>query len=286
MMGIGHARSGAAVWLSGCVAAQACGWQPDVATVVVGGLVCAGWALAPDMDHPNSSVARSLGPVTKLLAWGVGAFGAWVHRRTKTRWDRADLDGHRTVTHTVVWAVVWGLLAFAAQRWWPAWVASALVFFAVHLGVKTALPPKWRSRWVRTGFRSIRRVRVSAPMLFALGSAYMAYQLTPQSGWWLGLAVAVGSFTHCLGDCVTNSACPMLWPIPIGPAGRRRRWYPVGPPPRLRFSAGDQVERLLVQRFLALQVAVAGCILGWPVVQPTFAWLVQVLESAGGPGGT
>ncbi len=277
MMGPGHATSGAAVWLGGCVTVQACGGHPSFAAVTVGALVCAGAALAPDIDHPNSTVARSVGWPTRTAARGVGLFGAWVHARTKTRWDRVDLDGHRTITHTGVWAVASGALVAAAQQWAASWAAGLLVFYVAHLGVRAALPPKWRSRWVRTGFRHplIRRVRVSIPVLTALVAAVTAYQLTPQTGWWLGLAVAAGSITHCLGDSVTNSACPMLWPIPIGPAGRRRRWFPVGPPPRFRFSTGDLVERKLVRPLLAVAAGSLAMVLVWPHVAPTFYAFVQ-----------
>ena len=69
MMGRSHALSGAVVWVGGCAVAAGLGAQPAVATVVVGAAVTAGGALLPDFDHPGSVVARSLGPVTRLVAW-------------------------------------------------------------------------------------------------------------------------------------------------------------------------------------------------------------------------
>lgn len=280
MMGTGHAISGTAVWLAGCTTIQACGGHPSFAAVTVGAAVCAGAALFPDIDHPNSTVARSVGPASRLAARWIGVFGAFVHLRTKTRWDRDDLDGHRTITHTGVWAAVSGGLVLVAQQYAAPWVAAALVFYASQLGLRTAMSPKTRNRRVRTGFRSVRRVKLSTlAVLLALVLAFVAYQLTPTTGWWLGLAVGVGSLAHCLGDSVTNSACPVLWPIPIGPVGRRRRWYPVGPPRRLRFSAGDVVENKLVRPLLWVATGTLGMILFWPTVQPTVAELIQMWKS-------
>jgi hypothetical protein len=58
----------------------------------------------------------------------------------------------------------------------------------------------------------------------------------------LGIAVAVGCFTHCLGDSITESGCPFLFPIPI--AGET--WYELRPPKPLRLRTGKRVEKLLV----------------------------------------
>jgi membrane-bound metal-dependent hydrolase YbcI (DUF457 family) len=54
-----------------------------------------------------------------------------------------------------------------------------------------------------------------------------------QAGW-LGTAVTLGMLVHALGDAVTESGAPLLWPLPI----RRRRWYPVGGPRPLRWRTG------------------------------------------------
>jgi hypothetical protein len=73
---------------------------------------------------------------------------------------------------------------------------------------------------------------------------------------WIGLPIVLGSLVHCIGDALTVSGCPVLWPIPIG----RRRWYPVGPPKFMRFRAGSWVEiKVLTPVFF---VVGGGCALG------------------------
>lgn len=52
---------------------------------------------------------------------------------------------------------------------------------------------------------------------------------------WLGLPIVLGALVHDIGDALTVSGCPILWPIPIG----RKRWYPLGPPKFMRFRAGE-----------------------------------------------
>lgn len=264
MMGTGHATSGALVWGIGCAAATGLGHRPSLFTAAVGALVCAGWALAPDIDHPGSTVARCGGWVTRILAVGFGSFGALVHARTKTQADRPDLDGHRTLSHTAVWALFSGLVVVAAQLLWPHWTMAVVVFMAVHVGLIALLPGRWKRFWVQLGRRRGSRVTVSTPLGVALLLAVVVYQQPAGRGWWLGVAVALGSLVHCLGDCLTDSRCPILWPIPIVRDGRRLRWCPIGPPRRYTFSAGGPVERLLVQPAMTTLLIATVLLLVWP----------------------
>ena len=58
----------------------------------------------------------------------------------------------------------------------------------------------------------------------------------------VGVAVGVGCFAHCLGDALTLSGCPFLFPLPI--AGET--WYELRPPRFLRFRTGGRVESVLM----------------------------------------
>lgn len=258
MMGRGHATMGAALWLTGCGVAHLAGARPTLAAVTVGTAMCAGWALAPDLDHPSSTLAHALGPVTRYVAKTIGAFGAWIHARTKTPADRADLDGHRTVTHTVVWALLSGILVTVAQMVGGRSAVGLLVLFAARIGVQTLLPSGMRTVRFTTGFGwpIPRRIRIATGTPIALVLAVAAAGTMSPSWWWLGLAAGAGSLIHCLGDALTDSGCPMLWPIVI----RDRRWYLVGTPSSWRFAAGGNMERRFVQPLLW---TIALCSLVW-----------------------
>lgn len=233
MMGRSHAVSGAAVWLGGCVVASAVGAHLDALTLFVGAGVTAGAALLPDLDHPCSRVARSCGPVSRLVAKGTARLSARIHAATRTSLDRPDRSGHRTVLHTACFAVLAGLVTAAVCSLVGHWAAAAVLGGFVGLG--------WSS------------VR-SRGALVAAGTAasLAAWALPAASWWWLGLPIAVGCLAHCLGDALTNSGCPILWPLVI--AGRR--WFPVGPPKAWRFGTDGPVERWLVMPLLL--VALAG----------------------------
>lgn len=194
MMGRTHATSGAALWLAGTAAVTHLGVHLNLFHTAIGTAVCAAAALWPDLDHPSSKVARSLGLPTRLLAKLVGRLCAALHKATKTPKDRADLDGHRTLTHTIVWALASGLV-----------VTAALLALGIH----------WPAvvDWA-----------------------------------WLGAPVAAGCIAHLIGDCLTNTGCPVFWPVVI--AGKR--WYPFGP--RLMGTNGPGERHLMMPLFVAMTV--------------------------------
>lgn len=184
MMGRNHVTSAAVMWLAGCAAASAVGIEPSAQVVILGTPLCAASALLPDLDHQKSVIARSLGPVSRLLAWGV-----------------SQACGHRGLTHTAACAMVVGL--------------AVTILSGLTLG------------W---------------------------------SWWWLGAPVAVGCLTHILGDCLTISGCPLLWPLPI----RGDRWRMVGIWKPMRFRTGKWVERTIVAPLLLI----AGIAAGLAVLMP------------------
>jgi hypothetical protein len=104
--------------------------------------------------------------------------------------------------------------------------------------------------------------KLEAPLLPMLAAATLWW--VDGSAWWLGPALAAGCFVHCLGDCVTESSCPWLWPLPLPVRVRRRGgtelewqvWRCIGPPKILRFKVNGPVEHWVVVPLLA---AAAGC---------------------------
>lgn len=88
----------------------------------------------------------------------------------------------------------------------------------------------------------------------------------------LGAGFALGCFVHCLGDALTLSGCPFLWPIPI----LGETWYELRPPRLLRFRTGGPVENYLVVPALVITtfLLIPGV---WPLVGP---WVLDAGHSA------
>lgn len=299
MMGKGHAVSGVTVWLTGWSWVSLAGLaEPHADVLIVGSLVAAGAALLPDFDHPSSRLANAGGAATKLMAHTFAYLGRNIHAVTKLDADRPDEDGHRTFTHTLVFAALAGLLpagvgqlaghlghaldhATGSTVWaGPAGKAFAalLVYMLVRLGcvaARAAFPGRQRRVKLRKGGRRWRKAT-----LVALGCAVATYALVPANVWWLGLAVSVGCVAHLLGDVITAAGCPVLWPLPIPsreqvynrktrrrePVTRWRTWYLVGTPRWMRFRVGGAAEARVTWGIVVFGVVATAILIyagGW-----------------------
>lgn len=267
MMATGHAVSGASIWLAGWSwAAVADLAHPRADVLLIGTLVSAGAALYPDIDHPSSRIARCGSKLTWWVAKSHAFVGRHIHAATKLDADRRDGDGHRTITHTLVFAVLVGAVCAGLAGAYGRWATAAIVFFFTSIGVNAMVAKgKVKLRKVKLA----KGLRLSRGVWYGLLLAAGAFVLVPGNTWWLGLAVGMGCVSHCLGDAITASGCPMFWPAPIPTTqvrGRRRvrvwqTWYLVGTPKWMRFRVGTPAETTVTWVLVVLGlVAVAGLV--------------------------
>lgn len=251
MLGKSHALSGGVGWLAGSALLTATGHPPSAIAVIVGTAVSTGMALAPDLDHPESTVARTLGPVTRLVAAGVSKTAARLRlascRHCLTGRDRG---GHRGITHTAIGAITLGatvglLCAFTA----PAvglWVVGLSVWLAAHAALSSRTRARIGDMLLPGKFRRLGKGahRFAAAIGAVVVAAVFVAAIHDQAGswWWLGLAVFWGCLAHALGDALTFSAVPLCWPIRI----RGCRWTAVGTPRWMRFRTGSPTETVVV----------------------------------------
>jgi membrane-bound metal-dependent hydrolase YbcI (DUF457 family) len=248
MMGSSHAATGLLV---GLATAPILGLT-STPEVLLYAATTAGYALAPDLDHPGARASRILGPVTGWLSYGLRCLSAWTYAKTAGPQDERCNGTHRHLTHTVAFAVVLGLLvALGSWRVGP-WFVLGTVLFGVLLA-DNALGD-WLL-WVVGGV---------AVWLIAASDVVTALD---HIGAWAGIAVALGCITHDLGDALTLSGCPFLWPIPI----RGETWWEIRPPEALRFRTGGWFENAVV-----MPATMVGCLLLCPAVG---TWLLNYLTT-------
>lgn len=157
------------------------------AELVAGAIICAGAAMLPDLDHPSATIAQTFGPVTWVLSKGVN----WIS------------GGHRGATHSLAFAVAVGLGAH--------WLAAA---YPLGRDIMVVLLIGLALRAIGIGIPGNKAG--SALINIGLTAGLFAVFLSLGVGYaWLGLAVAIGSFTHVVGDCMTERGCPVLWPLSV-----------------------------------------------------------------------
>lgn len=185
MLGKNHATLAAAGWLAAAVpVSEALNAPLTTSEFAVGAVVCAGAGVLPDIDHPDSRVSNSLGPVTGAASYVISALAGGHRQRTHTIWFpalTAALAHFATAAHPAAGPVIAGLL-----------VGLAVSLVGPSLGVRVRT---WHS-------------------LVASAAAGALVHTTVPAGPWLTAAVAAGCLLHLVGDALTPQGIPLMWPAP------------------------------------------------------------------------
>lgn len=257
MMGVSHAVSGSA---AGALLLPVLTPGAPVAEKIALVVVTGGWALWPDVDQGGvtngrvwgSTAARTWGPITALMAAGIGRVA----------------DGHRNGTHSLLGVAVFtGLAALATLHPVSTAILVALSVGLALRGASWILPGRREKVWPLN-----LAVSVGLAIGFVYGFTYsvigpVSWTVTPGSLDWLPVTVAVGCVAHILGDMLTPERCPLLWPV-------SKRRFGVG-----LFTTSTPVEAWVVVPALAAVMVWAMSRDGMldPITYPLAAL-------AGGPG--
>jgi membrane-bound metal-dependent hydrolase YbcI (DUF457 family) len=148
--------------------------------LVAGTVVCAGAAMLPDIDHPNATVSRALGPVT------------WFASRAASRL----FGGHRVGTHSLPFAALMSLLvAYGLAHVHSQILAFFLCFFFTSLCVR-----------VMTEADGAVCAVISAGVASAMIMGAPGHQ-------WLADAIGLGCLLHIAADGVTTEGICLMWPL-------------------------------------------------------------------------
>lgn len=180
MQGRHHVLVGIAGWAA---AAAVCRVPP--VTLAAGAAVCGGAALLPDLDHPQATLAHTLGPVTRCLSKGVARLAG----------------GHRRATHSFLFCAAMGAATVLAVQAWGIWSVRVMAFLCAALAVRQVIG---RGHWL-------------AVAAGAAAAAWWLSEAIPVDSPYLGLVIGAGCLLHLVGDSVTRGAFPWLWPY-------RGRW--------------------------------------------------------------
>ena len=254
MMGPSHALSGAAVWAGGSLALDYfAGFHQTPLQLAVGTAMCAGGALLPDLDlsgrvttnQGGATVAHTFGVVSLFLAEVIEKVSLGVYDVTKLRRDPHRDNGHRTLTHTLLFNLAVGFGIFELCLHFGKWAVIGVLFFTFAMALR-GLFEKWAQRagWVIV-------------TIVSAAAAFGAFERLPGGRGYpvLGLAIGVGGIVHLLGDMLTSHGCPVFWPLPLG----RRMWRCIGLPDSVAVKVGGKVEVYVLRTAFALvTIAAAG----------------------------
>lgn len=252
VMGPTHAMSGAAAGLAiGAFLPVEWGGATSAAEVFVFAGVTAGAALLPDLDTPQSTLARSFGLVSRAVAHLTESASKTLYRLTMTRKDTPINNGHRTATHTLWFALLAGAGTAALVSTFGRNSAIAVLFFMVGLAIR-GLAPDWAKKqdWAYVTGLSL---ALAVTVWFALPSSVSSTAL--------GAAVTTGVVVHLLGDMLTKRGVPLLGGV-VSIGGKR--WWNFRPPGPLRIRAGGGMDTLMALACTAITAVLAYSVVRAP----------------------
>jgi membrane-bound metal-dependent hydrolase YbcI (DUF457 family) len=213
MLGVSHATSGL---VTGAAVAEFVMHLPAPGVIAMAGFT-AGMALIPDLDACHASAARSLGFLSYAVSWVV----------------RLVSGGHRHATHSLIGIGAFTGLAVLAGHYRADVAGKAGLALLITIAVSGALEAL-----------HLTDSHLSDLIAIAVAAAVVWYgydlRLIP-------LAVLIGTASHIAGDMLTDSGCPLAWPLSL---------YRLHIPEPLAFSTGSRRERWIVVPALLLA-------LGW-----------------------
>lgn len=178
MMGRSH-------FVSGIVAfeATAAGMHYSFTQAVVGAVVVSSAALLPDIDHPQATISKTFGPVSAGVSRGIAALAG----------------GHRKGTHCLAGILALGGIAHLCvtyrHQMLAMFVLSAILILTLAAGVRIFKIPGW-----------IDDLAPIPVVMVVIGFTDLDLSTVP-------VALMLGCATHVVGDCLTNSGCPIFWPL-------------------------------------------------------------------------
>ena len=266
MMGPSHALSGAAAWLTGSLVLEQFDiFQQTPLQLAVGTVMCAGGALLPDMDlsgkvttnQGGATVAHTFGVVSLFAAECLEKVSLGVYNITRRTGDPRRHNGHRTLTHTLIYNIAVGAGTTALCVRFGKWAVITVLFLTFAMALR-GLFEKWAKRagWI-------------VVTLSAAAAAFWVHQNLPGGRGYpaLGVAIGVGGIVHLLGDLLTDRGCPLFWPVPIG---RRKLWRTIGVPDAVAVKVGGKVEVLVLRTLFTAIAVISGFSLLGPALLRRF----------------
>lgn len=263
-MGPTHAMSGVAVFLF--VAAffpafmQKLFGEINVFTYTSALIVVVGASLLPDFDAVKSTAISVLGIVGQGLSSSMRGSARVIYSVTRSKYDKPNADPHRGFWHTIVAALsVGGLLYLLLQA------TSMIEFtaFGLDLSLGTCIvglvilisTQLMFAVFFKKFMRKLSDGILGQLAVWILGlliAITLVMNLPESSGYtWIAVAVSAGWITHILGDTLTVSGTPLLFPIPTkGHRWWSHRWYP-------RIKANGPVEHYIFIPLFLLIIAIS-----------------------------
>lgn len=251
LMGPTHALSAVAfallfTWLASDFMFEKILGSSDIAVFISAMVIIVGASLMPDLDATNSTSINVLGIVGTILSKAMRGLSAIIQNIIKGPYDKSS-DPHRGFWHTLVSAFLVGALFSAltsinielfAIKDTPITIATFIVMFLLYISIQLSLASLFKPLYDKKKGKigklgtTVGAIVISFILVYLLPSNINYY--------WVGGAVTFGWIAHLLGDMMTVSGVPILFPLKF----KGKRWWDFRLP--LGIKAGGFIEKAIL----------------------------------------
>lgn len=230
-MGKTHALSAVAVWL--LIAA----FLPDtmfntilksdnLIVFITSIVIVTGFGLMPDFDNTKSTAISTLGLLGRLLSMGMRTSSLAIQSSIKGPADKSTSNPHRGFWHTLISSLLIGLIVYTTTSI-PIKISDAFtvgLLFAImwaYICLKIGLAGLFNQTIKKIksqGFLSMLVIELLA-ILFSITLIFLLPKDLSYN--WFALSATLGYCIHILGDTVTTSGTPLLFPL----KHKGKRWW-------------------------------------------------------------
>lgn len=182
MMGRTHAETGLFAAIGTAYLIKA-----DVPTAVLLCTTLPGTAILNDIDHPDSTVSRTYGPITGVLS---------------------KVLTHRRQTHSVPGIMAFSTAVYFASVHFENMISKGFLMLVLVLIWAATLRlfkiPGWLDDFAPIPFAAL--ITFGQPWLDQLGIPRFPFEYLP-------FMVCLGMLVHVVGDLITHQPIPLWWPV-------------------------------------------------------------------------
>lgn len=220
-------------------------------------IIIIGSALMPDLDAVKSTSINVLGFIGAGLSTAMRGFSSIVQGLIKGPYDKSS-DPHRGFWHTLVSAfLVGGLFAGLTSinvevftfRDNSITVATLIVLLILYISIKLALASLFKSFYNKNK-NSTGKLGMTIGA-FAVSAILVVLLPSNIDYTWVGGAVTFGWIAHLLGDMMTVSGVPILFPLKI----KGKRWWDIRLP--LGIKAGGFIETAVLIPMFSIVIIIS-----------------------------
>lgn len=221
-------------------------------------IIIIGAALAPDLDAVQSTFINVLGAIGIMLSKTMRGFSSLVQNLIKGPYDKGS-DPHRGFWHTFLSAFIAGMvitsltsinLKIFSISGNDVYVSTIIVAFIIYISIQLTLASLFNPFYSKTKNKTFGKLGIKIGSLIT--SALLITLLPKDLSYsWVGAAVAFGWFTHIVGDMLTVSGVPVLFPLKV----KGKRWWNFRFP--FAIKAGGFIENTILVPMFSIIIIIS-----------------------------